>query len=78
MDSPDELNIKYIEIPEVVIKAKSRVWYSTPDITINLEKKDPTGKKYNSLFQMIAEEFGDKAFTGGSIRWILLVRQFLL
>ena len=63
-DSVNVFNIKYIMIPEVVVKAKSRVWYSTPDITINLDKKDPTGNKYNSLFQMIAEEFGEKAFTG--------------
>jgi hypothetical protein len=54
---------KYINLAEVKIKAKSKPWYSTPDITINLDKKDPTGKKYNSLFQLIYEEFGEKAFT---------------
>jgi hypothetical protein len=64
IDSANRLDIKYIKIPEVTIKAKSdRTGYSAPDITINLDKKDPTGKKYNSLFQMIYEEFGEKAFT---------------
>jgi hypothetical protein len=64
IDSANRLDIKYIKIPEVTIKAKSdRTGYSAPDITINLDKKDPTGKKYFSLFQMIYEEFGEKAFT---------------
>jgi hypothetical protein len=57
-------DIKYINLPEVKILAKSdRSGYSAPDITINLDKKDPTGKKYSSLFQLIYEEFGEKAFT---------------
>ncbi len=57
-------DIKYINLPEVKISAKSdRSGYSAPDITINLDKKDPTGKKYSSLFQLIYEEFGEKAFT---------------
>lgn len=64
-DFANEQNIKYILIPEIVVKARSRIWYSKPDIAVNLEKKDPTGKKYNSLFQMITEEFGDKAFSDG-------------
>jgi hypothetical protein len=55
---------KYINIPEVKITAKSdHTGYSAPDKMIDLEKKDPTGKKYSSLFQMIYEEFGEKAFT---------------
>jgi hypothetical protein len=63
IESEIDTNIKYINLPEVTIKAKSRPWYSTPDKTIDLDKKDPTGKKYYSLFQMIYEEFGEKAFT---------------
>jgi len=64
IDSANRLDIKYIKIPEVTIKAKSdRTGYSAPDKTIDLDKKDPTGKKYNSIFQMIYEEFGEKAFT---------------
>jgi hypothetical protein len=56
--------IKYIKIPEVKVVAKSnRSGYSSPDVTIDLNKKDPTGKKYFSLFQMIYAEFGEKAFT---------------
>jgi hypothetical protein len=64
IDSTDRLIIKYIKIPEVKITAKSdRSGYSSPDKIINLDKKDPTGKKYLSLFQMIYNEFGEKAFT---------------
>src|ERR1035437_2964394 len=63
IDSTNGPYKKYINLAEVKIKAKSKPWYSTPDVTINLDKKDPTGKKYNSLFQMIYEEFGEKAFT---------------
>jgi hypothetical protein len=63
MESLNASNIKYKYLPEVTVKAKSHPWYSKPDITINLDKKDPTGKKYNSIFQMIYEEFGEKAFT---------------
>ena len=55
--------IKYINLPEVTIKAKSHNPSSAPDVVINLNKKDPTGKKYSSLFQLIYEEFGEKAFT---------------
>ena len=61
--SANDSKIKYINLPEVTIKAKIRAAYSKPDVTVNLDKKDPTGKKYNSLFQMIYEEFGEKAFT---------------
>jgi hypothetical protein len=64
IDSSDRLDMKYINLPEVKVTAKSdRTGYSAPDKTINLDKKDPTGKKYNSIFQMIYEEFGEKAFT---------------
>ena len=64
IDSADRMFIKYIKIPEVKITAKSdRAGYSAPDKTIDLNKKDPTGKKYSSVFQMIYEEFGEKAFT---------------
>ena len=63
IDSTNGPYRKYINLAEVKIKAKSKPWYSTPDVTINLDKKDPTGKKYNSLFQLIYEEFGEKAFT---------------
>jgi hypothetical protein len=63
MKSANEPDIKYINLPEVTIKAKSHPLYSKPDIMINLDKKDVTGKKYSSLFQMISEEFGEKAFT---------------
>jgi hypothetical protein len=64
IDSADRQNIKYINIPEVKITAKSdRTGYSAPDKTIDLNKKDPTGKKYSSVFEMIYEEFGEKAFT---------------
>jgi hypothetical protein len=55
---------KYISIPEVTITAKSdHTGYSAPTKMIDLEKKDPTGKKYSNLFQMIYKEFGEKAFT---------------
>ena len=80
MKSLDASNIKYNYIPEVSVRAKSHPWYSKPDITNNLDKKDPTGKKYSSLFQMIYEEFGEKAFTaigpwtsGNSYQPILVV-----
>ncbi len=63
MKSLDASNIKYNYIPEVSVRAKSHPWYSKPDVMINLDKKDPTGKKYQNLFQMIYEEFGEKAFT---------------
>jgi hypothetical protein len=62
-DSINRLNIKYIKLPEVNVTAKSdRTGYSAPDKTIDLNKTDPTGKKYSSLFQMIYNEFGEKAF----------------
>jgi hypothetical protein len=64
IDSAYRLDNKYIHLPEVKVTAKSdRSGYSAPDKTVNLEKKDPTGKKYSGLFQMIYEEFGEKAFT---------------
>ena len=64
VDSVEKLFGKYIKIPEVKITAKAdHSGYSAPDKTIDLYKKDPTGKKYSSLFQMIYEEFGEKAFT---------------
>jgi len=64
IDSANGPDIKYINLPEVKITAKpDRSGYSAPEITINLDKRDPTGKKYSSLFQMIYEEFGEKAFT---------------
>ncbi len=64
IDSVNGPDIKYINLPEVKITAKSdRSGYSAPEISLNLDKKDPTGKKYNSLFQLIYEEFGEKAFT---------------
>jgi hypothetical protein len=64
IDSADKQNIKYINLPEVKVTAKSdRTGYSAPEITIDLDKKDPTGKKYTSLFQLIYSEFGEKAFT---------------
>jgi hypothetical protein len=64
IDSSNRLIIKYIKIPEVKITAKSdRTGYSAPDKMIDLNKKDPTGKKYSGLFQMIYEEFGEKAFS---------------
>ena len=62
-DSLTGQDIKYIKLGEVTVTAKSHPWYSKPDVTINLEKKDPTGKKYNSIMQMIYAEFGEKAFT---------------
>jgi len=52
-----------INIPEVTIRGKYHPWDTEADITVNLDKKDPTGEKYTSLFQMIYEEFGEKAFT---------------
>jgi hypothetical protein len=80
MKSLDASNIKYNYIPEVSVRAKSHPWYSKPDVMINLDKKDPTGKKYQNLFQMIYEEFGEKAFTaigfgtaGNAIQPILVV-----
>jgi hypothetical protein len=63
MQPSNEPRIKYNNLPEVIVKAKSHHLYFKPDITIDLEKKDPMGKKYSSLFQMIYEEFGEKAFT---------------
>ncbi len=64
IDSAEKQNMKYINLPEVKVTAKSdRTGYSAPEITIDLEKKDPTGKKYTSLFQLIYAEFGEKAFT---------------
>lgn len=63
IDSANKLFIKYIKIPEVKITAKAdHSGYSAPDKTIDLNKKDPTGKKYRSLFQLIYQEFGEKAF----------------
>jgi hypothetical protein len=63
IDSVNRLDIKYINLPEVKVTAKSdRSGYSAPDKTIDLDKKDPTGEKYSSLFQMIYKEFGEKAF----------------
>ncbi|MGC1392138.1 MAG: hypothetical protein WA816_13970 [Bacteroidales bacterium] len=80
MESLDASNIKYNYLPEVSVRAKSHPLYSKPDVMIDLNKKDPTGKKYNSLFQMIYEEFGEKAFTaigfgasGNAIQPILVV-----
>ncbi|MGD0756289.1 MAG: hypothetical protein ABR927_14650 [Bacteroidales bacterium] len=80
MESLDASNIKYNYLPEVSVRAKSHPWYSKPDVMINLDKKDPTGKKYQNLFQMIYEEFGEKAFTaigfgaaGNAIQPILVV-----
>ena len=64
IDSANRQTIKYIKLPEVKVTAKSdRTGYSAPDKMIDLDKKDPTGKKYSGLFQMINEEFGQKAFT---------------
>ena len=63
-DSISERPENYYLIPEITVKAKTWLYYSKPDVTVDLDKTDPTGKKYNSLFQMIAEEFGEKAFTG--------------
>jgi hypothetical protein len=64
IDSVNRQDIKYINLPEVKITAKpDRSGYSAPEITINLDEKDPTGKKYSSLFHLIYEEFGEKAFT---------------
>jgi hypothetical protein len=64
IDSVNSLVTKYINLPEVKVTAKSdRTGYSAPDKAIDLTKKDPTGKKYGSLFQMIYNEFGEKAFT---------------
>lgn len=63
-DSAYDSPFKTINLAEVKITAKAdRTGYSSPDAEIDLNKKDPTGKKYNSLFQMIYEEFGEKAFT---------------
>jgi hypothetical protein len=62
-DSTNSLAIKYRKLPEVTVTAKSdRSGYSAPDKTIDLDKNDPTGKKYLSLFQMIYAELGEKAF----------------
>ena len=63
MESLNTSNIKYNYLPEVTVKAKSHPRYSKPDVMINLDKKDPTGKKYQNVFQMIYAEFGEKAFT---------------
>jgi hypothetical protein len=64
IDSANGPMLKYIHLGEVKITAKAdRIGYSAPDKTIDLMKKDPTGKKYYGLFQMIYEEFGEKAFT---------------
>jgi len=62
-DSLAGQDIKYIKLGVVTIKAKSHPWYSKPDVTLNLDKEDPTGKKYSSIMQMIYAEFGEKAFT---------------
>ena len=63
-DSANRQGIKYIKLNEVKVTAKSdRTGYSAPDKTIDLDKKDPSGKKYSSLFQLIYDEFGEKAFT---------------
>jgi hypothetical protein len=64
IESTIEQDHKYINLPEVKVIARAdRSGYLTPDITLDLDKKDPTGKKYYSLFQLIYEEFGEKAFT---------------
>jgi hypothetical protein len=80
IDTAKGLDLKYIKLPEVNVTAKAdRTGYSAPDRTIDLEKKDPTGKKYSGLFQMIYEEFGEKAFTisgygsRGTIHYPILV-----
>jgi hypothetical protein len=49
-------------IAKVTAKA-DRSGYSAPDKMLDLDKKDPTGKKYSSLFQLRYQEFGEKAFT---------------
>lgn len=63
LDSIFGQEIKYINLPEVKIRARSHYSYSTPDVVIDLNKKDPSGKKYSSVFELIYEEFGEKAFT---------------
>ena len=64
IESTLEQDRKYINLPEVKVIARAdHSGYLTPDVTLDLDKKDPTGKKYYSLFQMIYEEFGEKAFT---------------
>ena len=80
IDTVDKQNIKYINLREVKVTAKSdRTGYSAPDKTIDLNKKDPTGKNYSGLFQLIYEEFGEKAFavngfgTHGSVYYPILV-----
>lgn len=62
-DSIYATDIKYINLPEVRIKARLNPTIFTPDVEIDLNKTDPTGKRYSSLFQMIHQEFGEKAFT---------------
>lgn len=62
-DSAYDPNVKYIMIPEVIVRARSRPYYSKPYKTINLDNVDPLGKKYSSIMQMIRGEFGEKAFS---------------
>jgi hypothetical protein len=62
VDTSQLVSLKRYAIPEIVVKAKNRPFYSKPDKIVNLDKTDPTGKKYRSLMGMIAAEFGDKAF----------------
>lgn len=62
-DSIYATDIKYINLPEVRIKARLNPTIFTPDVEIDLNKTDPTGKRYSNLFQMIHQEFGEKAFT---------------
>lgn len=63
-DSILESPFKDILLKEVTVTAKRPpFYYSKPDITINLDDKDPTGKKYRSVSDMIRQEFGEKAFT---------------
>ncbi len=62
-ETDNEPKIKIHKLPEVIVKARRNRFYFKPDVTINLDKKDPTGKKYYSLFQMIYAEFGEKAFS---------------
>jgi hypothetical protein len=68
-DPVTEPPAKDILLKEVEVTAKKLPSYSlNPDITINLDDRDPTGKKYSNVMDMIRKEFGQKAFTGSDGR----------
>jgi hypothetical protein len=61
-DSIDNDFLKRLTLPEVTVTAKKPRRDLMPNKVVDLNKADPTGKKYSSLMQMISDQFGEKAF----------------